>query len=196
MQSKIRMKARFATLTLAIFALGLAGSATNARAQGPSPSGGAIAKAAVGFLSTGGYFITGSARHAIGSTKFYNEGGFYARPKHLGAIAVTGGVELISASDHFLPFQGGDYFSLTGPAFRITSSKDYHGLRPYLTGGLFYGQLRSTQLGFDRSAFTPSIAVGVDYKIIKNLSLSASYRVSQDINGFSGDGFGVFLRIF
>ncbi len=186
---------RFKNLPAALV-LTLAAIAPMAQAQSVSPNGGAIAKTALGFLSTGGYFITGSARHAIGSTKFYNQGGFFAKPKHLGAFSVTGGVEIIGASDHFLPFQGGDYFNLLGPVFRVTTSKDYHGFQPYVTGGLFYGQLRSVQLGFDRSDFTPSASFGVDYKLTRNIALSASYRVSQEIHGYNTDGFGVFVRLY
>ena len=191
-----RFKNRFAGLTTTALALGLAGTVPTARAQSPSPGGGAIAKTALGFLNTGGYFITGNARHAIGSTKFYNEGAFFAKPKHLGPINITGGVVIVGAGDHFLPFQGGDYFNLIGPAFRVTTAKTYHGFQPYFTGGLFYGELRSVQRGFDRSAFTPGISVGVDYKITRNLSLGASYRVSQEIAGYNTDGFGLFLRLF
>ena len=180
----------------AALALGLAALAPTAQGQSSGQAGAGLAKSAIGFLNTGGYFITGNARHAIGSTKFYNEGAFYAKPRHIGNFALTGGVNIIGASDHFLPFQGGDYFSLIGPAFRVTTSKEYHGFRPYVTGGLFYGELRSVQLGFDRSDFTPSAAFGVDYKLARNISLGASYRVSQEIHGFNTDGFGLFLRLY
>ena len=186
---------RRAGLFGAAVALGLIAPISAAQAQAQNPGAG-LAKTALGFLSTGGYFITGSARHAIGSTKFYSEGAFYVRPKHIGALSITGGVELIGASDHFFPFSGGDYFNLVGPSVRVTTSQDYHGIRPYVSAGAFYGQLRSTQLGFDRSAFTPSISFGADWKFSKALTLSASYRVSQEINGFNTDGFGLYLKIF
>jgi hypothetical protein len=195
MQPTTRFTNGFVGLSAAV-ALGLATLAPAARAQDATSSGSGIAKSALGFLSTGGYFITGNASHAIGSTKFYTQGAFYVKPRHIGNIALTGGVEIVGASDHFLPFQGGDYFNLLGPAFRVTTSKTYHGFQPYVTGGLFYGQLRSVQLGFDKSAFTPSASLGVDYKLTRNLSVSASYRVSQQINGFNTDGFGLFLRLF
>ena len=182
--------------TSAAVALGLALFAPTAQAQDAANAGSGIAKSALGFLSTGGYFLTGNARHAIGSTKFYSQGAFYAKPKHIGGLAITGGVEIVGASDHFLPFQGGDYFNLLGPSFRVTTTKTYHGFQPYVSGGLFYGQLRSVQLGFDKSDFTPSAAFGVDYKLTRNVSVSASYRVSQEINGFNTDGFGLFLRLY
>lgn len=196
MQSIITFRNRFAGLFTVALALGIAGVAPTAQAQAPSVGGEALAKTALGFLNTGGYFLTGSARHAIGSTKFYNAGGFYAKPKHLGAINITGGVEFITAGDHFLPFQGGDYFNLIGPVFRVSTAKDFHGIQPYFTVGLFYGALRSVQRGFDRSAFTPGFSVGVDYKLARHVSVGASYRVSQEIAGYNTDGLGVFLRLY
>ena len=98
-------------------ALGLVALAPSAQAQDAAQTGSGIAKSALGFLNTGAYFITGNARRAIGSTKFYNEGAFYVRPKHIGNLALTGGVDIIGASDHFLPFSGRRLFQPARPRF-------------------------------------------------------------------------------
>ena len=166
--------------------------APQARAQ----AGAQAAKAVTGFLNTGAYFITGSARHAIGDVKFYNAAQFYTRPHVVGNLAFTGGGEIISASDHFFPFGGGDSFNLYGVSGRVSTMQDYHGLKPWATVGAYLGQLRSEQLGFDRSNFTPSFSVGVDYKISQHFSVTGAYRISQEIHGFNTDGFSIFLKIY
>ena len=172
-------------------ALLLTGS-PQAHAQG----GAQAAKAVTGFLNTGAYFITGSARHAIGDVKFYNAAQFYTRPRVMGGLAFTGGGEIISATDHFFPFGGGDSYNLYGVSGRVSTTQDYHGLKPWATVGAYLGELRSEQLGFDRANFTPSFSVGVDYKISPHFSVTGAYRISQEIHGYNTDGFSIFLKIY
>ena len=119
-------------------------------------TGQAIAKQAVGFLNTGVYFFSGNTT-ALGNPKFYRAGGFYVKPKHVGGVfSITGGIETVSASDHFFPFTGGNEFSLLGPSGRVTANLAGGRLKPFVTGGLFAGRVRSVGLGFDRTQFTPS----------------------------------------
>lgn len=150
-----------------------------------------------GFVSVGGYFLTSSSgRNAIGGTKFFSDTALYVRPAHKGPLLITGGVEIVSANDHFFPFSGGDEFSLIGPSFRVTTQRVQGRLRPYVSAGLFAGRVRSEQLGFDRTDFTPSASLGVDWPFARYFTLSAGYRISKDIHGANLDGFNVSLRVF
>lgn len=180
-------------LVLGIAVMALAASAAAQGQAQVSP----VLKQAVGFINTGGYFLTDSGSNsAFGSPKFYNQGAYYARPKHFGNITLTGGVETVTVSDHILPFSGGNEYDLLGPGFRISTTRYVGHIQPFFSGGAFYGRLRSVNRGFDRSAFTPSMSFGIEYPISRDFTLSASYRLSQHINGVNTDGFGVSLRIF
>src|SRR6185437_4196082 len=76
------------------------------------------------FLGIGGYFVTDSSgRSALGDVKFASDTALFVRPAHRGSFLITGGIELFDASDHFLPFAGGNEFNLTGPAFGITTPR-------------------------------------------------------------------------
>ena len=154
-----------------------------------------ILRTTTGFLNTGGYFFTNSSA-ALGSPKFYRAGGFYAKPKHYGAFALTGGIESVSASDHFFPFTGGNEFSLTGPSARLSANFAGGRIQPFITAGLYAGRVRSVNLNFDRTQFTPGGSVGVVIPLGKFFSLQASYRVSQKINGVNTDGFGIDVKLF
>jgi hypothetical protein len=148
------------------------------------------------FFSVGGYFFTdASARQAVGTPKFYGETTLYTRPKHLGHLSLTGGLQLIGASDHFLPLSGGNEASWIGPSVRVSPADAKLTLRPYLTGGLFAGHVRSERLGIDRWDVAPSAAVGVETALGRYLILDAGYRVSKRISGVSLDGFVVNLRV-
>ncbi|MBC7527710.1 MAG: outer membrane beta-barrel protein [Chthonomonadaceae bacterium] len=150
------------------------------------------------FLAPGGYFPTSSSgRAALGSAKFYNELGFFARPITLGKdIKFQYGAEWLRTSDKFFPFSSSDnYFNLIGPSVRFYKDFSNDMIRPYVDFGLFYGQLRSEKLGFDRSAFTPSLALGVSVKLGRYLRLSGDYRLTQKINGIDTSGFGINLRV-
>ncbi len=154
-----------------------------------------ILRTTTGFLNTGGYFFTNSSA-ALGSPKFFRSGGFYAKPKHYGAFSLTGGLESISASDHFFPFTGGNEFSLTGPSARLSANLAGGRIRPYVTAGLYAGRVRSVNLNFDRTQFTPGGSIGVIIPLGNYFSLQASYRVSQKINGVNTDGFGIDVKLF
>lgn len=157
-------------------------------------------KTLAGFFSVGGYFLTNSSgRRALGDAKFSGSTAVFVRPaypKALGGLALTGGAQIFSVNDHFFPFSGGSDFTLIGPAFSVTTRKANGRPRAYLIGGLYYGHLRSERLHFDRSAFTPSVAVGADYAVGRYVTLYAGYRVSQEIHGYNTDGFSVGFRLF
>ncbi len=149
----------------------------------------------LGFFNTGGYFLTGNGKGAaFGSPKFYNDGKFYSRPKRFGALQIEGGAETLTLSDHFIPFTGGNEFDLLGGSVSLTTTRQIGKPRVFVSAGVFLGRLRSVNLNFDRSAFTPSGSVGVEYPFSQAISFDASYRISQKINGISTDGFGVSLR--
>ncbi len=183
--------------TLLGFALFEAASAS-AHAQNTDPSTTRTLRTIGSFFSPGGYFLTSSSgKAALGSQKFYNELGFFSRPKEIGSgVKFQWGGEWLSGGDKFLPFTGSDnYFNLLGPSVRFSRDFKEGLIRPYVDFGLYYGQVRSQKLGFDRSAFTPSIALGVSFKIGRYFRLSTDYRLTQQINGVDTSGFAVNLRV-
>ncbi len=152
---------------------------------------------AAGFLNTGGYSLSsGSGRSALGSLKFYNAGGYYARPKNYGRVAMTAGIESINVSDHFLPFQGGNELNLLGPSLRLSTIMANGRFQPYITGSLFAGRLRSVGQNFDKTDFTPSMAVGANMPLTRSISLFANYRLSQKIHGVDINGIGFGIKLF
>ena len=154
---------------------------------------------AAGFLNVGGYYFTGGrATSTIGTPKFFNDSQLFVKPKHLRGFELTGGAEIVSAGDHFLPFQGGNEFSLFGAAFRVSTSRAVLRLRPFVTGGLFVGRARSRTASpnFDRSNFTPSISGGVEFPFTRYTTLYGAYRVSQEIHSINTDGVSFGLRFF
>ena len=176
----------------AVFIIGGAAAPGAAQAQLPG-----IVSTGLGFLNTGGYFFSGGAgsSRALGTPKFYNVGGYYSKPHHMGNFDISGGLESVNASDHFLPFTGGNEFNLIGPGARVSYGVARARLRPFITFGLFAGRIRSVSRNFDRTEFTPSGSIGVELKLSKSFSLVASYRISQEIQGINTDGFGLGLRI-
>jgi hypothetical protein len=157
----------------------------------------AVGREVLAFFNTGGYFLTGNGRRSalFGSPKFYNNATIYARPKVIGGLELSGGVETMLLSDHFVPFTGGNEYDLLGGSAMLSTPHGSGKLRAYVSAGLFYGRLRSVYQGFDRSAFIPSGSVGVEYPLNTNFSLEASYRVSQNINSVNTDGFSFSLKI-
>ena len=150
-----------------------------------------------GLLSVGGYYFTGAgASRAIGTPKFYGDSQIFVKPKNLGVVTLTGGLEIMSANDHLLPFQGGNEYQLIGPAGRVSIPRVVGRIRPFATGGLFYGRLRSVQRGFDRSDFVPSVSVGVEFPFARYVTLYTSYRVSREIHGINTDGVSIGLKVF
>src|SRR5207253_1616084 len=100
------------------------------------------------------------------------------KPAHRYRMAVTGGIELVGASDHWLPFSGGNSFSLTGASAQISGERGRVGrLVPYLRAGLFAGNVHSKMLNFDKTEFAPSAAIGVEMKLHRYVTFSARYRV-------------------
>lgn len=154
---------------------------------------------AAGFLNVGGYYFTGSkATSTLGTPKFYNDSQIFVRPKHLRGLELTGGLEVVSAGDHFFPFQGGNDFSLIGPAFRVSTPRALNRIRPFVTGGLFLGRARSFTATpqFTRNNFAPSISGGVEFPFTRYTTLYAAYRVTQEIHSINTDGVSVGLRFF
>jgi hypothetical protein len=156
-----------------------------------------VVRTGLGFLNTGAYYFSGNAGSAgaLGTPKFYNAGGFFSKPHHISSLAFSGGLESINASDHFLPFTGGNEFNLIGPSGRVSFGSPTSRVHPFVTFGLFAGRIRSVNQNFDRTEFTPSGSVGFEFGLSKNFSLIGSYRISQEINRVNTDGFGLSLKI-
>jgi hypothetical protein len=149
------------------------------------------------FLGVGGYWFTdASATRALGTPKFGGDTTFYVRPAHRGPLQITGGVEIAGATDHWLPFSGGNEFDLTGPSFRISTERKVGRFSPFLSGGLFAGHIRSEREHFDTTSFVPSMAVGVAYKAHRYVTISARYRISGNIGHVNTDGFNLSLSVF
>lgn len=183
---------------LAVVALLASAAGPQARAESAAknPAGAAL-RALVGFLAPGGYFPTsGVMRDKFGSSKWAGEFSLHAKPKRIGTFLLSGGFDRISASDHFLPFSGGNELSLTGVGVRLTTPERAGRVRPVLTAGLYAGHIRCDSLGLATTVVTPSCSVGAEWKIARYAALSASYRVATPIGGLSPDGFGVYLRLF
>jgi hypothetical protein len=150
-----------------------------------------------GFLSIGGYFLTSSsADRALGANKFYTETAFFVRPKKYGWLWLSGGVEFYGGSDHFLPFSGGNFFQFYGGAVRLSTPRAMNRLRGILTAGLYIGRIRSERLDFDVARFSPALYLGTEYPFARYFTLSAGYRVSQDVQGVNLDGFSIALKLF
>lgn len=150
-----------------------------------------------GLLGVGGHFFTsGSGQNALGDVKFASDTQLFVRPAHRGNLLLTGGIEIFNASDHFLPFSGGNEFDLIGPSALVTTPRVLGKVRPFVSAGLFAGRVRSERLGFDRTDLTPSLAFGAEWPFARYFTLSASYRLSEEIHGVNTDGFTLLLRIF
>src|SRR5690349_5507345 len=54
------------------------------------------------FGGVGGYWFTdGSATRVLGTPKFGGDTVFYVRPAHRSHVAITGGIEVAGATDHW-----------------------------------------------------------------------------------------------
>lgn len=153
------------------------------------------------FVSVGGYFFTDSntADNVLGSTKFFGNGGFYVRPARLGRDwQISGGYESLSAKDHWLPFSGGNKFTLDGISFRIDQSRNPDHIHPhaypYFSAGYFSGHINSEKQNFKVTRWVPSMSVGVGVLFGRYFRVVASYRVTQHIRGVNTDGFGIELK--
>jgi len=121
-----------------------------ARAQSPT------VRTLASFFGIGGYFFTsGSAARALGSPKFYTDASFFVRPVRYGDLELSGGVHIISASDHFLPFTGGNFVDWYGAAFRLSTRRHMNRARGIFIGGFYLGRVRSERLGLMWPASRP-----------------------------------------
>jgi len=178
-----------------LVALSALGIVAPQQANAQAPTG--IDKVIGGLLSTGGYWFTSStAKAALGSPKFYNQQAYYGHSAELGGFRVAGGVEFVQASDHILPFTGGNSFGMYGLSARFTTPQLQHGLRPYVSAGLYYTTISSNKLAFSSNAFIPSFAVGAEYKLTRTATLGLDYRIGGEVKGVSLDGLSLVLRIF
>ena len=155
------------------------------------------AKIIGGYLSPGAYFFSASsARSALGPTKFYDETRFYAKKAHRWNMAISGGIEILSASDHYLPFTSGNDFSLFGASFRVTTADDKRVIHPYFSAGVFVGHIRSEALALDTTQLVPAAAIGVDWKFARYFTLGAAYHLNGNIGHIDTNGFSIMLKIF
>ena len=182
---------------LLLMALGIA---SRCSAQAPqSISGDRVGREIIGYFAdvSGYWFSSGSATRALGTPKFGGDSTFYVKPAHRYHVAITGGFELVGASDHWLPFSGGNSFSLTGGSVQIGGDRGKVGrLVPYLRAGLFAGHVRSKMLNFDKTEFATSTAFGAEMKIHRYVTISARYRISSEVAGINTDGFSAGIHIF
>lgn len=155
------------------------------------------AKILGGFFSPGAYFFSASsARSALGSTKFYGDTRFYSKPAHRWSTSISGGIEIITASDHYLPFSSGNDFSLFGASFRVTTADKKSAVHPYFTAGIFSGHIRSEVKALNTTQFVPAAAIGVDWKFARYFTLGAAYHVNGSIGHINTNGFSIMLKIF
>jgi hypothetical protein len=150
-----------------------------------------------GLFSIGGYFPTaGSGRDALGDSKFFYEFALFSHPKQMGPMTIAYGLHIMSASDNIFPFTGDNQLNFYGGAVGISTPRVAGKIRPILTLGLYAGQLKSDRMGFDVTDFTPSVGVGVEWPVTRNVTLTAGYRYSELIHGVDTSGFNVGVRLF
>jgi hypothetical protein len=163
----------------------------------PAVAQDAVLRTIASYFSIGGYYFTsGSASRAVGTPKFYTTTSFYTHPARMGNLELSGGVQLIGLNDHFFPFTGGNSVDWFGPVFRLATHRQMNRLRGVLTGGLYFAEVHSELQGFDVARFAPSFYVGLEYPFARYFTLSAGYRVSQDVHGVGLDGFSLALKLF
>lgn len=150
------------------------------------------------FAGVSGYWFTdATATRALGTPKFGGDSVFYVRPAHRYHLAITGGVELAGASDHWFPFSGGNSFSLTGASVQVSGEHGRVGrLVPYFRAGLFAGNVHSELQNFDTTVVVPSISFGAEIKVHRYVTITAKYRISGDIAGINTDGFSAGIHVF
>lgn len=149
------------------------------------------------FFNIGGYFfLDHKLVDAIGSPKFYSEGNFFTAPAHLGAYEVVGGVEFLSANDHFFPFTGGNGLSFIGPCVRFaTPLRDNH-LRFLLTVGAYATTLIASSAHINTTTFAPGGTLEVDYPFARYFTLAAGFRIGGSVHNYNTSGFFLGLRFF
>ncbi|NLB97542.1 MAG: hypothetical protein GX785_17760, partial [Armatimonadetes bacterium] len=68
--------------------------------------------------------------------------------------------------------------------------------RPFASAGLFAGYIKSDRRNISKWDFTPSIAAGVQLGLARFISLTASYRITEELAGIDTDGFSLRLSLF
>lgn len=143
----------------------------------------------------GAFFATSSeAREALGSTLYYRETTMAEHSLGLYAVGVSGGIDVINATNHFVPYTGGNSLTLIGPGVRCYTEKGI--LRPFAWAGLYAGNLKSETRGIDKWGVTPSATVGMDLVFSRALVLRAQYRFSSQLGGINTNGASLILRVF
>lgn len=185
--SRIKRAAAIAALLLALMQMP---GRSNAQVLNPAVQ-------QIGSLfSIGGYFFTSSAaRAAFGSTKFYTEASYFGRPTNLGALEVSGGLQIVGASDHFFPFTGGSRLSLYGPSVRFSTSHLRNRLRLSLTTGYYVTSI-STMSGHNVTTLAPSFEIGISQPLARYVTLIGGYRFGANIDHIDTSGFYAGLRLF
>ncbi|CCW34917.1 hypothetical protein CTKA_00064 [Chthonomonas calidirosea] len=149
------------------------------------------------FFDIGGYFfLDHKLVNAIGSPKFYSEGNFFSAPARIGSYEVAGGVEFLSANDHFFPFSGGNSVSFVGPCVRFSTPLRNNHLRFLLTLGAYATTLNAGSVGVDTTTFAPGGAIEADYRFARYFTFSAGFRIGSSIHGYNTSGFIIGLRFF
>ena|SRR5437588_1687981 len=148
------------------------------------------------FVGVGGYWFTDrTANDALGSPKFTGTTSLFVKPAHRHNMLITGGIELVGASDHWL-LGGGNEFSLSGAAFRVSGPRKQGIISPFVTGGAYIGHIRSERLGFSETTGAGSGAFGLEYKFHRYFTITGRYRITTRMHGINTDGFAVSLKFF
>ena len=178
---------------MACVCIGSASLPTAAAAQAPTPAEQVLGS----LLSVGGYaFTQGRAIRALGTPKFFGDSLLYGKPAHRGGWIYRGGIELMGASDHFLPFSGGNSADLIGPSFRVTTAQVTGRLQPFAGAGLYYFSVHSDREKFNSAGIVPGLSFGVRYPVAKFVTLEAAYHINGTIGGLGSDGFALTLNVF
>ncbi|HLI48448.1 MAG TPA: hypothetical protein VKV18_07175 [Chthonomonas sp.] len=154
-------------------------------------------RALASFFDIGGYFfLDHKLVNAIGSPKFYSEGNFFSTPARLGSYEVAGGVEFLSANDHFFPFSGGNSVGFVGPCVRFSTPARNNHLRFLLTLGVYATTLNAGSVGVDTTTIAPGGAIEADYRFARYFTFAAGFRIGSSIHGYNTSGFIIGLRFF
>jgi len=148
------------------------------------------------FLVPGGYFFTSdAARDALDDVLWYHEADFIRYGLGVGVAGVAFTLKGINASSEFTPFSGNTQFTLLGPSVQVWTAPIGR-FRPFASAGLFAGYIKSDRRNISKWDFTPSIAAGVQLGLARFISLTASYRITEELAGIDTDGFSLRLSLF
>jgi hypothetical protein len=149
-------------------------------------------------IGVGGYWTTSdSAEDALGSPKFLGHTTFWVKPAHKGSFTITGGYQEVSVRDHWQPFSGGNRFNLQGAALKITKEKkERYDLVPFLTAGVYYGELHSIKQNYRANKVVPSVSLGLEKEVARYVRISGGYRVTSSFGGVNTSGGYLSLTLF